>query len=761
MPRLYSISNDRSLHAVADGYFTELAFMQLLLFAVPISAIFIGPNDPAASPGSRSQYALLVGVNEYPQLRNKLGAKRYEQDVQLHGPSNDVRAFATILKGRFHFDSSHIRTLTNGPGAPIGWAPTRENIVREIENIISRLQAGDEVFLLFAGHGSQQPARTNAPNGERDECDETFLPADTVGAWGTAEIKTNAIVDDEFYEWLRRMSEDKHAYVWVVFDTCHSGTMTRGEELAIVRSRQLSPSLLGVTCKAGATAGLNVRKIAFDAPPFQRVVAFFAAQSDETTPEGTFGLKRPTLCETHPDDCRGLFSYHLGAVLTTAAGSGLTFHEVFERVLARYRWDRRTSPTPAPEGNLGRRVFGLDEWPERARMTVCREQEKLILSAGTLQGLTEGAILAAYPPVDSDKPAEQLLGYLRIASSFTNSAEVVPFEYKGRVAPRVSDIAEFGRCEIVYVDYGDLALTVAASWQSVEGRPRNEPIPPAVATALKTLGPPFVKIVDDARSADWLVEVASDAKSVSIVPLRSASLESVGTPLSMRQQLGPLVLSDVEVLGVQLFESFKAIFGWQNLLRIASNPLGYESSAGNYSVSSRLLRCHDQECNETSPIAVDEKLEAGSRVALQVTNTGKLPFDITVLFLNTRFGIKCFYPRKGSFGNNRLRPNETSATRIDISADSIGIEHLIVIAVPSNALQMPTDLCMLEQSSLVETRTRGDENAILQTPLGKLLSTVVFGTESDGITQTRGAAVRDEQPSAIFRVISWETVLRK
>ena len=68
---------------------------------------------------------------------------------------------------------------------------------------------------------------------------EIFLPRDTKHWDGTAGTVVNAITDDEIANYLESFRA-KGVFVWLVFDSCHSGTMTR----STWRSRKLAPSAL-------------------------------------------------------------------------------------------------------------------------------------------------------------------------------------------------------------------------------------------------------------------------------------------------------------------------------------------------------------------------------------------------------------------------------------------------------------------------------------------------------------------------------------
>ena len=186
-------------------------------------------HDPARKGAGRR--ALLVGVAKYDHLT---------RDHHLAGPANDVRLMRRLLQKQFQFQPADIVTLTEEEGTQAR-RPTRTNIEREFHQLAEQGREGDQVVILLAGHGGRQPEQVppDPDYPEPDGIDEIFLPAD-VSSWrGVPERVPNAIVDNEIGVWLRAITAKK-AHVWVIFDCCHSGTMTRGTEAV----RELPPETL-------------------------------------------------------------------------------------------------------------------------------------------------------------------------------------------------------------------------------------------------------------------------------------------------------------------------------------------------------------------------------------------------------------------------------------------------------------------------------------------------------------------------------------
>lgn len=173
----------------------------LALFAVLLLAQPNGRHAQTRQPKSR---ALLVGIDHYqnaPTVRPTRGAEA------------DAVETKSFIMEKYGFGENDIHTL-------LGTQATAARIKQEFQSwLIRETQPGDRVFFLYAGHGSQ----TKDLNGdESDGLDEVLAPYDV--NWGGNSF-VNVVVDDELDELTQQLVGRLAVFV---FDSCNSGTITRG-----------------------------------------------------------------------------------------------------------------------------------------------------------------------------------------------------------------------------------------------------------------------------------------------------------------------------------------------------------------------------------------------------------------------------------------------------------------------------------------------------------------------------------------------------
>ena len=114
-----------------------------------------------SNSSERAKWALLIGINAYPNLT------KFEQ---LKGCVNDARLMAGVLKDRFGFPEDHVTVLEEAEA-------TRAGILAALDALAERAGTDDIVVLYYAGHGSQI---TDLEGDEPDGLDETIVPYDGV-----------------------------------------------------------------------------------------------------------------------------------------------------------------------------------------------------------------------------------------------------------------------------------------------------------------------------------------------------------------------------------------------------------------------------------------------------------------------------------------------------------------------------------------------------------------------------------------------------
>ncbi|QEG41283.1 caspase family protein [Roseimaritima ulvae] len=346
-----------------------------------IFCVFFVASVGAQQPAQR--HALMIACSEFP----------YAPGIKpLPGAFNDIARFETLLQSQ-QYDFDSIKTLA-GWNEDSNKNPTVENITTAFEELISRSSQGDQVFILMSGHGTQIKAKTNTLDEfgmkeEPDGMDEVFIAAD----YGP---EAKVIRDDTIGRWLDRLRR-KGAHVWIVFDCCHSGSLTRshGDEeprrivsddsrsLAVVAAKDdwRDTGIVDLqTCEPGSAA---------ESQNGGSLVALFAAQNYETTPEMT----RPIGARPTAENRRGLLSFHLEYLLKNLVGQ-TTYRDLENALANRYYAERAMrGPNPYFEGDLDRTVFGYESMQRSNTMRLQKVGEDWRLLGGVMDGVTEGTEL--------------------------------------------------------------------------------------------------------------------------------------------------------------------------------------------------------------------------------------------------------------------------------------------------------------------------------------------------------------------------------
>ena len=164
---------------------------------------------------AQEKRALLIAIDTYspPENYRPSSSEGRIAFPDLDGCVNDAQSIQSIITSRFQFNTNNIDTLFNTNA-------TRDGILKQIKVLYDKSKQGDIAFLYYAGHGSQVK---NSSSKEADKKDETMVPSDTWKA-GVPDIRDKelATIYNKFI--------DKGVKLTVIFDCCHSGSLSRGPQ---------------------------------------------------------------------------------------------------------------------------------------------------------------------------------------------------------------------------------------------------------------------------------------------------------------------------------------------------------------------------------------------------------------------------------------------------------------------------------------------------------------------------------------------------
>ena len=183
------------------------------------------PILPTAIIPVGKKRALCFGINNYGGPNN------------LRGCLNDIADWSKLLKDAYKFDE--VATMTDSQC-------TRENIMKAMQDIIEKSNAGDVVVLQYSGHGTEILDKNGDEADGKDECICLY---------------NGLLIDDEINTILSKIKEG--VKTTIIFDSCFSGTSTRAfnfNEDAFYRVARFMPPK-----DEGKMMGMKLRNRAFKA----------------------------------------------------------------------------------------------------------------------------------------------------------------------------------------------------------------------------------------------------------------------------------------------------------------------------------------------------------------------------------------------------------------------------------------------------------------------------------------------------------------
>jgi hypothetical protein len=667
---------------------------------------------------ARENHALLIGANEYQNL---------EERWWLNGPSNDVELVRDYLltDAPVPYKADNILILADNLG---GVQPaTLANIRAAVAELTARVQPGDFVYLHFSGHGTQAPELV--AGSELDGLDELFLPVD-IGPWsdqvGAVE---NALVDDEIGAMIDGLRA-KGADVWVVFDSCHSGTATRAVDAGDddVRTRQLDPSVLGMDVEAmedvvSRSVGEEDPR-APEEPPVDAgketngsFVAFFAAQTNEVTPEKKLPKGKPGR-KPH-----GVFTYTLFETL--AEYPGATYGQIAEEVLRRYAVKNLAKSTPLFEGDLDAVAFaGEGGEPVTQWQATLAEDGSFTIPAGELHGISEGDRLAVM--ASAADATEAAIGYVTVTSVDTFSTTAMAATDAEKALP-----AELPRGLMLRkLDQGvDFTLTVALP---PAGTAPADALLSALAELQEVAGP-RLNFVEAGAEADLRLAVIPDSPrpdAIWVLPATGLAEDLSTTPSVSTGD------KDAATLAATLGDTLVTMSRALNLMKLGG-AVGGGGAGGGLDVEVAMLTKTAEETTlrEISFSSVPTLLPS-DEVHVLARNNSDQPVDVNVLYVGADYSIT-------HWAAERIQPGDALQRGLfAIGGEALGEERMIVVVTPAKPKTPVENLDFLAQDALTISRSLEEEGdrSTEGAGIGDLLAEAGFGESTRGAVPLGGAS---------------------
>ena len=389
-----------------------------------------------------TKHALLIGINRYPYLDNK----------DLKGCLNDVDLLGQVLQDRFGFPASNMAFLKDDEA-------TRDNILSAFDGLVERIDDDDIVTVVYAGHGS----RLRDPHGGADLL-ESMVTYDS----GRGDLGPNRDVLDYEVDWFVQRLNHKTPYVTLLFDCCHSGSVTRDAFGSLTREvepdtrsiEEAFPDTLPPLPPRGSGELTDAPGAGGWLPGSRSAVVIAACDAAELANEHQV-FEGDTLIR------HGALSWFLSRELLKA-GSGSTWRDLFEKIAPAINGEHPRQH-PQMEGKADEVLFGTEELTPSAYLTVKSvDEEGVELGGGAAHGVTCDSVYAIHPHgTHAAGPEGTELVLVRIESVQATTCRGV-FE-----AEPTEDLAEGMRAFARSIELTDPALRVCVhvpDAKDLEGR---------------------------------------------------------------------------------------------------------------------------------------------------------------------------------------------------------------------------------------------------------------------------------------------------
>lgn len=614
----------------------------------------------AASPAAAKIRGVFVGIDTYAWSRSHAPENLFDD---LHGAVTDVGHIKSALAKAYSLDldvpSAGCSSQNEASVTLTDRCADRDAILAALAERISASAAGDTLIFYYAGHGSQFV--DDAVFDQASRRNDTILPynARQPGAAATTDI-----LDRELRQIIDGAT-NAGVNVVTIFDSCHSGTATRGGE----RQHRSAPML-----EHAAPPPALVPSATAPAPKSGYRVHLAAAADDEQADEiGKSG------------NTSGVFTTALATVLQKIPYS--TFDDIANETRLEVEETSGVTQHPQAEGELRARIGGVAATVRLANAQTDGSGARLL--AGRLSDVTIGSTFALFEgsTAAQDNAAPTATGTVTAVED--NSAHLTldatpAAPLKGRLVARETMHAVPGRTLLIRAAPADQVAVTAA----LQGQ------------LFAALGEPAQLVVSKAHTG--LATLTTSGGKV--VALRLGPLDGTSFAFNLRDAL----------------QKFARV---QSLLALRTDPdradLAFCIDTTDFDIGHNLTSCPPMPEPPSGRIAVRggaerhlprctaAKLDDCATIKLAVVNASDVPRHLYVLGIDEAYGITVLLPT--GHGIDPPVDRRTPLTTTDIWPDTPGRYRFVTIASAA-----AVDISLFEQTGTARGDADGCTSALQQ-----------------------------------------------
>lgn len=698
------------------------------------------PNAP--------KFALLVSINKYKAGKDVI--------TELSGAENDTDLMFDLLVQDYGFDKNNIEVLK---GANATADNIRKGFDRLIQKALESKKANKEAIIVFhySGHGSQVPNQPDDKDDEQDDGkDETIVPYDSRQG-GIHDIR-----DDELDDYFAELSQST-PNITLIFDSCHSGTASRGDENLIARlvdddKPEKNPYKPKSNLRALDRAGKYVTLSA--AASYQR-----AYERDKRRPN-----EKP----------HGTFTYYLVQALKRASRA-TTNRELIQEISVGVKNEIPSGQDPQVEGNIDNFVFGGAANRAEPYITIKEvdaEKGEITFNAGQVHGVKPGSLIAIYASSATEYKGTD--GFVTNAVvkekgvKVNNAIAVLPKPSSDVEAKKLKQIDKLSKVVLLSPNFGGSALRVDLSGgAAVKAKSSNALLKDEIAknlTEMKLIESDLVKITNgyDAVSQDEndspLISLKRDKfryafpQDSYLLPLKDEAFCNAPTKPKDDEEI--IYLTDGtnrpifgyyarpnEVGADEIARVIDLYARQRNLLALSNNSsklsgnikVTMEYHPGTYTKKcedGEVVKMFEEDTQSKSLLLFDSnpEVKAGSQkqtelglnqvFEIKIKNTSKQLAYVTAIIVGADGSIQIVYPEGGNAQASLIRAGEEVSIGKRITTAPLGSEKVVVFIT-----KKATDFSFLEVEGV--RRSKGDASM-----LEKILT-------RSGIVTSRSEAVGD------------------